>query len=69
MIFFCKLLLLAHVKYCDVIYGSRLNSIDVNRIEKLQSGCLKLRKYLWYMHNQKISYVLQHLKWLNMYNR
>lgn len=63
----CESLVLAQLNYCDVVYGSCLNSIDKKRIQKLQNSCLRLifgiRKY------EHISHTFKTIKWLNMQNR
>ena len=55
------------MNYCDVIYDPCLNSLDINRIQKLQNCCFRLiygiRKY------DHISNTFILSKWLNMKNR
>lgn len=63
----CEALVLSHLNYCDVVYGSSIYSSDVGRIQKLQNGCLRLifgiRKY------EHISHTFRDINWLNMLNR
>lgn len=63
----CESLVLSQLHYCDTVYGPCLNSLDINRIQKLQNSCLRLifgvRKY------EHISHTLKQVNWLNMKNR
>ena len=63
----CESLVLSNFNYCDTVYGPCLDTIDQNRIQKVQNACLRfiygLRKY------DRISYTFKLSGWLNMQER
>lgn len=63
----CDSLVLSHFNFCDSIYGSCLDQLDIRRIQCVQNACLRLifsiRKH------QRISHKLVDAGWLNMVRR
>lgn len=63
----CESLVLSQFNYCSQVFSPCLDSVTLNRVQRLQNSCLRfsygIRKY------QHISYKLQDAKWLNMKNK
>lgn len=63
----CESLVLSQFNYCDFIYGSCIDSLDKNRIQKVQNSCCRfihnLRKY------DHVSDKINDTNWLRMENR
>lgn len=63
----CEALVLSQFGFCAPVYSPCLDSLDSQRIQKVQNSCLRyifgIRKY------EHISHKLINLRWLNMKNR
>lgn len=63
----CDSLILSTFNFCDVVYGSCLDSVDIRRIQKVQNACLRfiygIRRF------ESVSHKLLEANWLNMCNR
>lgn len=60
-------IVLSHFNYCDVVYGPCLDSVDINRIQKVQKSCLRfiygIRKY------EPVSFKMNDAHWVKMEKR
>lgn len=63
----CDALVLSHCNYADTVYGPFLDSINKNRIQKLQNCCIRF--ICGIRRGQGVSHKLPELGWLNMANR
>ena len=63
----CEALVLSHLNYCDVLYGSFLDTVSVGRLQRVQNSCL--RYIFGIRRNAHISHKLLELNWLNMGDR
>lgn len=63
----CDSLVLSHFNFCDTVYGSCLDQVDVRRIQVAQNSCLRF--IFGIRRKQRISYKLLELGWLNMIKR
>lgn len=63
----CQSLVLSHINYCNFVYGPCLDTVDKNRLQKVQNSCCRLifglRKY-----DSGISAKIKLLSWLNISN-
>lgn len=66
-ILLCETLVLSTLNYADSLYGPCLDSIYINKVQKLQNSCLRLIYGI--RRNQRISHKLKEINWLNMKNR
>lgn len=66
-IMLCNTLVLSHFNFCDEVYGSCLDQVDVNRIQRVQNSCLR---FIYGVRKRDaISHKLAEANWLNMRNR
>lgn len=63
----CDSLILSLFNFCDNVYASCLDSMDIRRIQKVQNSCLRF--IFGIRRRNRISHKLIDLGWLNMYNR
>lgn len=63
----CDSLVLSHFNYGDVLYGPCIDSIDANRVEKVQKSCLRF--IFGIKKNNPISHKLKEVSWLSMSSR
>lgn len=63
----CESLVLSSFNYCDAVYGPCLTMNYQRKIQKVQNSCLRL--IFGIRRRNRISYKLNELNWLNMYNR
>lgn len=66
-ILLCESLVLSVFNYADVLYDSFITAVYKRKIQKLQNSCLRLIYGI--KRNERISYKLNEVGWLNMQSR
>ena len=63
----CDSLVLSHFNFCDVLYGSFLDSVSKGRVQRVQNSCLRF--IYGVRRGNRISGKLRTANWLSMENR